>query len=260
LLLSRSPFLAHIMANTPLHSGGNGPLRSIYVPIEQEPEITPESFTLAVGYLYSSTALNGINPSNARSVLAAGCLLGGMDELCHRAYEVCRVSIGTETIESWLTFIQRVGPSQEDPSSGRATPVSAQMTPLSGLFNSYSSRLRDDVLQFLIVDLPAQLHAFAPDQQNNQGLESLILVYSYVPFDIFKKAVESPLLAIGSDQTRFRFAKKVIEQRKKPGNNAHASNAEETVVLAFGGSMGGGGSNVHVTRKIKKRPLWKVSN
>jgi hypothetical protein len=132
-------------------------------------------------------------------------------------------------------------------------------------------------LQFLIVDLPAQLHAFAPDQQNNQGLESLILVYSYVPFDIFKKAVESPLLAIGerhkaclnhsfdtqcsgSDQTRFRFAKKVIEQRKKPGNNAHASNAEETVVLAFGGSMGGGGSNVHVTRKIKKRPLWKVSN
>jgi hypothetical protein len=67
-------------------------------------------------------------------------------------------------------------------------------------------------------------------------------------------------LVVGSDQVRFKFAKTVIEQRKRPGGNAHMSNAEETVVLAFGGAMGGSGSNVHVTRKIRKRPLWKVSN
>jgi hypothetical protein len=38
---------------------------------------------------------------------------------------------------------------------------------------------------------------------------------------------------------------------------ARTAGAEETVVLAFGNV---GGSAVHVTRKIRKRPLWKVNS
>lgn len=59
----------------------------------------------------------------------------------------------------------------------------------------------------------------------------------------------------GSDQARFKFAKDAIELRKR---GIARGNGEETVVLAFGGNFGG--SAVHVTRKLRKRPLWKVNS
>lgn len=138
-------------------------------------------------------------------------------------------------------------------------------------------------MNFIIVDLPAHLHAFStepssPGPSGNgaapaDGMEILLNVYSRIPFDIFKTAVESPALGvgewekrlmasscslvsiIGSDQARFRFAKSAINLRKK--GIARQVGAEETVVLAFGGSSSG--TNVHVSRKLKKKPLWKVS-
>lgn len=66
----------------------------------------------------------------------------------------------------------------------------------------------------------------------------------------------SPRLRPGSDQARFKFAKDTIEVRKR--TNPRAAGAEETVVLAFGG--GNGGSAVHVARKLRKKPLWKVNS
>jgi hypothetical protein len=74
---------------------------------------------------------------------------------------------------------------------------------------------------------------------------------------MFKSAVESPTFLIGSDQARFKFAKDAIELRKR--GIARGVGAEETVVLAFGQSNFGS-SAVHVTRKMRKRPLWKVNS
>ncbi|KAI6117741.1 hypothetical protein EDD16DRAFT_999590, partial [Pisolithus croceorrhizus] len=91
--------------------------------------------------------------------------------------------------------------------------------------------------------------------QGRSGRGTLLQIFSLVPFDMFKAAVESPAFQIGSDQSRFKFAKDAIELRKK--GIARGRGAEETVVLAFGGSDMGE-SAVHVTRKIRKRPLWKV--
>lgn len=63
----------------------------------------------------------------------------------------------------------------------------------------------------------------------------------------------------GSDQARFKFAKDAIEVRKKAGIS-RGTGAEETVVLAFGGGNGTvGGSAVHITRKLRKKPLWKIN-
>jgi hypothetical protein len=62
------------------------------------------------------------------------------------------------------------------------------------------------------------------------------------------------LLVIGSgDHDRFRFAKAAIARRKE----FMGRDVEETVVLA----VGEGRSNVHVTRKTRRkaRPLWKVT-
>jgi len=94
-----------------------------------------------------------------------------------------------------------------------------------------------------------------PSAPPSGGREALLQVYSRVPFDMFKAAVESPQFQIGSDQARFKFAKEAVELRKR--GIARGSGAEESCVLAFGGSPGG--SAVHITRKIRKRPLWKVN-
>jgi len=237
IILSRSPYLAHLMSTSP-KSGG---MHTIYVPLETIPEITDQGFAVAMGYLYSSVSLNSLTPSNARAVLAAGCLLGGMDELCDVAYQACRDSITVDTINEWIDFVNGIAVSD-----GTATP-SELLRPVLG---QYAPRLRHDVFHFLVATLPTQLDV--QSTANTSGRDTLLQIFARVPFDLFKAAIESPTFHIGSDQERFRFAKAAIELRKR----TRGSGVEETVVLAFGGSNSG--SAVHVTAKTKKRKLFKV--
>jgi len=264
IILSRSPLLAHLMSTSP-QTGGQ---RTIYVPLDHEHEVTQEGFAIALGYLYSAVSLNLIRPDNARGVLAAACLLGGMDDLCRVAYEACRQSITVSTIDEWLDFIDNVP--LHSSSNGTATPDRSVQTPTS-VYGFYAQRLRDDVFEFLVVTLPVLLNVYQAPSVNgavspsvesapSSGRETLLQIFSRVPFDLFKAAIESATFQIGSDQARFRFAKDAIDVRKKAGM-ARATGAEETVVLAFGGGNGSfGGSAVHVTRKMRKRPLWKVNS
>lgn len=225
----------------------------------------------ALGYLYSTISLNLIRSDNSRAVLAAGCLLGGMDELCRYAYGVCRQSMSVETIGGWLEFVDTIPPQTD----GTVTPE----LPSTSIFGQYAQTLRDDVFHFLVVTLPEVLEVQRPHQDPSSGpsgRDVLLRIYSRVPFEMFKSAVESPTFLIGqflifinfnffyhvsfhtgSDQARFKFAKDAIELRKR--SIARGVGAEETVVLAFGQSNFGS-SAVHVTRKMRKRPLWKVSN
>ncbi|KAJ6546533.1 hypothetical protein DFH09DRAFT_1171287 [Mycena vulgaris] len=233
IILSRSPFLAHLMSTSPQ---GNAQ-RVIYVHLERDPEVTQEGFAIALGYMYSSASLGLIHEKNCRAVLASAHLLGGMDELCAYSYDACRRSISVDTIGEWLQFIDTI----PSPSDGTSTPDLTQ----TSIFGLYGPRLRDDVLNFLIVTLPQGLDILA------DGRDTLLQIFSRIPFDLFKAALESPTFEIGSDQIRFKFAKDVIELRKR----GIARGAEETVVLSnFGGSA------VHITRKMRKRPLWKVNS
>jgi hypothetical protein len=237
------------MSTSP-QSGGQ---RTIYVHLEQELEVTQEGFAIALGYLYSSVSLSLIRPENARAVLAAGCLLGGMDELCGYSYEACRRSITIDTISGWVEFV-------DSTSDGSASPNVSS----TSVFGQYAQRLRDDVFHFLVVTLPSLLEinqgsSLVPVDSSSahgtSGRDVLLQIYSRVPFEMFKAAVESPIFHIGSDQARFKFAKEAIDIRKR--GVARAIGAEETVVLAFG-NVGGGA--VHLTRKMRKRPLWKVNS
>jgi hypothetical protein len=252
IILSRSPYLAHLMSTSPQ---GNAQ-RTIYVDLEHEPEITQEGFAIALGYLYSSISLSLIGPDNARAILAAGCLLGGMDELCQFAYEACRRSISVDSIGSWLEFIDGI-PTTAD---GTGTPNLSPPPPPS-LFGFYTQKLREDVFHFLVVTLPEVLDVQNPQEstssRGDSGRDILLQVYSLVPFEMFKTAVESSTFRIGSDQARFKFAKDAIELRKRA--ITRGTGAEETVVLAFGGNSLGS-STVHVTRKMRKRPLWKINS
>lgn len=67
-----------------------------------------------------------------------------------------------------------------------------------------------------------------------------------------------------TDQARFGLAKQIIATRKKMAasieSRSGAQDAEESVVLAFGGAGGAsGGTNVSIVKKPKQsRKLWKV--
>ena len=146
-------------------------------------------------------------------MLAAGCLLGGMQDLCEYAYEACRESITQTNINEWLEFVESVNynPSQ----NGSASPsVNAQsITSTTGVFGPYAQRLRHDVLEYLVVTLPAALNIHqrgpangpvspspgspSPSSQDNSGRDALLDIFSRVPFDLFKAAVESPTFQIG---------------------------------------------------------------
>ena len=214
---------------------------NIYLNLEQEPEVTEEVCRLtiytplsltgspqtgsehryvpsagmcrcwlilhcaALGYLYSSVTVRAINPQNARAVLAAGCLLGGMDELCNYAYELCRQSITVENISTWLQFVDAV----PAPSDGTSTPVEQQPIPSSrtAIFGPFAHRLREDVWEFLVATLPQSLNVGGlstpisphPDgQPSDAGRDTLLQVFALVPFDMFKAAVESPAFHIGA--------------------------------------------------------------
>lgn len=150
-------------------------------------------------------SLNLIHPGNARAALAAGCLLGAMGELCDYAYEVCRESISTNNISSWLEFVEAVPP----PSDGTSTPIDPHQNAQSrtSIFGPYAQRLKNDVFNFLVVTLPNMLNVGAlaspasphPDgAQSDAGRDTLLQVFAHVPFDLFKAAVESPAFKFGA--------------------------------------------------------------
>jgi len=187
-----------------------------------------QSFAIALGYLYASTSINLVSPTNARSVLATACLLGGMDELCAYAYELCKTSISVETIDDWLDFLQTLSPPPSASGSGAVSPTTVtapNLPPLppnlhelhhtpfdvappptngilppsssSSVFGPYGPRLRHDVFQFLVNTLPEQLAAANP-ADSSAITSALTDVYVRLPFEYFKAAVESPDLPIGT--------------------------------------------------------------
>ncbi len=153
----------------------------------------------ALGYLYSPASLALIRPENARGVLAAGCLLGGMDVLCNHAYDICRQSINLDTIASWLALIDTI------PSDGVTTPDTSPSP--SSIFGFYAQRFRGDVLHFLMVTLPTSLDSgdpLAPSRSDpaslssaRSGRDTLLRIFSQTQFDVFKEVVESPVFLIG---------------------------------------------------------------
>ena len=182
--------------------------------------LTKTYYGVALGYLYSPASLALIRSEDARGVLAAGCLLGGMDDLCNYAYDVCRRGINLDTIASWLALIDTIQ------SDGTVSPDSPPLPP--SIFGSYAQRFRSDVLHFLIVTLPASLDAgdlLASSRGDPvslasapSGRDTLLRIFSQTPFDIFKEAVESPAFQIGGPYSPHILscnALKIIHMRRR---------------------------------------------
>lgn len=122
-----------------------------------------------------------------------------MDDLCQYSYNVCRQSMSVETIGAWVEFIDTIRSSTD----GTATPD----VPPTSVFGQYAQRLRDDVFHFLVVTLPEILEVQRPQDEAASvpnGRDVLLQIYSRVPFEMFKSAVESPTFMIGTYIRRAR--------------------------------------------------------
>lgn len=108
-----------------------------------------------------------LTPANARGVLAAACLLGGMDDLCNQAYHVARQSIGVDTISDWVDYVENL-PRTDDTTSA---PLGLSLQ--SSILGPFATALRDEVFNFLIVRLPSEL-----DLQGDEGRSVLLNVFA----------------------------------------------------------------------------------
>jgi hypothetical protein len=118
-----------------------------------------------------------------------------MDDLCGYAYGACKRSMSIDTIAEWLKFVD----ASSTPSDG-LNPTDMHSTAVFGL---YTPKLRDDIFHYLVVTLPHHLEvntaspAESGPSQGASGRDTLLRVFSLVPFDMFKTAVESPTFQIG---------------------------------------------------------------
>lgn len=100
--------------------------------------------------------------------------------------------MSVDTIGTWLNFVGTL----PSPSDGSATPE----MPSPSVFGLYAQRLRDEVFHFLVITLPKDLEARHPQQDpssDHSGRDVLLQIYSRVPFEMFKSAVESPTFVFG---------------------------------------------------------------
>jgi len=126
-----------------------------------------------------------------------------MNDLVQYAYETCRQTLSVENIGSWLDFLDTMP--RQPPSSPSSSEAPLKVSP-NTVFGPFAQRLQDDVFHFLVVTLPEILDIHNPEAAHPElsgttpgktGREILLQIFSRVPFEIFKAAVESPTFHIG---------------------------------------------------------------
>lgn len=189
-----------------------------------------------------------------------------MPDLEQRAYSVVAESISAANVGELIHWLSARIPSNGF-TFGSNIPGAPPITATDGwdtapaMYGEWSTRLRHEVLDFLLRALPAQLMADGTPLHTNPHL---LTAYAPLPFDLFKQVVESPELPISFIQDRFGFAKRAITQRKKLAQTQGGAGTppgaqmEESVVLAL--KDDGDGMSVHITRKPKRSraALWKT--
>jgi hypothetical protein len=71
--------------------------------------------------------------------------------------------------------------------------------PQTSVFGEYAKKLRDNISRYLVA-LPNVLGVHQPPTESSplhDGRQVLLQIYSRVPFEMFKTAVESPTFQIG---------------------------------------------------------------
>jgi len=227
LILARSPFFKRVLPSLSL----NSPEFNLELSIADQAIITPESFSITVGYLYSPVSAQHLNGDNAISVLAAAYLLGS-DDLCRLAWERAAQSVSLSNVAKlW----QQLGDENDR-------------------YGSYGVDLRQRCFRFVCMDAPMLVHVSSsptPSDINNarnggeNGRVALLELLALLPFRGLKRVIESVELRVGSEMERYQMAKECVALRKARGGEE-----DESVLLAF---EKGRGRVTLVKRRVKRR-------
>jgi hypothetical protein len=165
-----------------------------------DPNITTDGLSLALGHLYGSFAQNALQQMVAkttlqpthpytsllRSVLAAAHLLC-LKDLEESVVEMIKGDIHRSTILDYCEFV-----SQDQ------------------LYGQSGNEIREVVFNYLCQGLVHELVELSGPVWGNRSGESfktLVHIFSQLPFEWLKKIVESPIFEIPSDMERYSFQK-----------------------------------------------------
>lgn len=253
LILCRSPTLLHV-----LNSAAD--YHDISLSIE-DPNITEESFAIALGHLYASYSHQAINPLNAKNVLATAYFLE-LPDLANLAFQIMVSNLSLDNVLDYTRFVEGISGNPADNSNGHATNGSGETTPTNGShspqlsqasttkqeYGIFGQQIRDACFHFLTTGLTSGEPVFG-SHKNENARRLLVSTLVQLPFEWLKKVVESDKFSAPSDVERYHLAKEVIHLREKARNPALGG--EESVVMVFGSTSA---SAISIVRK-PLRPL-----
>ncbi|CAG8451255.1 5683_t:CDS:2 [Scutellospora calospora] len=195
IIVSRSPHLKKLIET-------DGPIIVMDV---KDSNINQESLYICVGHLYTPH-YNCITPSNVRYVLATAYHFE-LRDLCDFARDFIKNILNPYNVL-----------------------VIGQWIENSIIYGEYSDEIKNYIFDYLAVNLPKELQVF-PEKSiyqimkdgigdidhsfPNSGYNKLVEIYALLPFNWFKRVVESDKFTCPTDLDRFQFARKVVNARAK---------------------------------------------
>ncbi|OZJ06561.1 hypothetical protein BZG36_00486 [Bifiguratus adelaidae] len=276
IVLARSPYFSRLLEKEEAENAANERLK-ITVDLAGT-RVTEDSFNLALGHLYGAKSYNSVDFSNAHRVLAAASMLE-LEDLSNICVSVMLRNIDADNVVNYVIFCEETDYGQSS--------VAVREGCLHYLTRGLIPELlrRDDKRKEMAASDDADQEMHQADDTNSQTAfeqgthfyKALLHIISALPFEWFRRVIESESFAMPSDMIRYQFAKDCVSQReasrraklkevspKVAEDLAVSMGGEENVVLAFGSDEANG--RVTIVRKpvkhrkpSKAKTLWKVS-
>ncbi|CAG8554865.1 10315_t:CDS:1 [Cetraspora pellucida] len=214
IILSRSQYLKKLIET-------DGPVIVMDV---NDPNMNQEALYICIGHLYTPH-YNCVTPSNVRYVLATAYHFE-LKDLCDFARDFIKNILNPYNVL-----------------------VIGQWIENSIIYGEYSDEIKHSIFDYLAVSLPTDLKVFPKKSIYqimkdgigdidpsfpNSGYHKLVDIYALLPFNWFKRVVESDKFSCPTDIDRFHFARQVISARAKRYTSENRSKQYEAVFMCFG--------------------------
>lgn len=178
-----------------------------------DPAITPESFSIAIAFLYTPSILKYVNSSSCAGVLAAAYYLG-LESLASYAAEGCSKAVrgveGGEDVAGWFKFLGG-GSGRLDEGYGRGALDGGHSNGSNGVggaggegedkYGAHGRRLRRELLTRVTTTLASELGA-GGNGAGVGGQKALIDVLAALPFAAFQAVLESSRFPMQEEMDR----------------------------------------------------------
>ncbi|KAI9142794.1 hypothetical protein BKA69DRAFT_1123843 [Paraphysoderma sedebokerense] len=209
---------SHTESGTDNHVGVDDRRYNREITVDLPEGISEESFSIAIGHLYAPIAPYHFSTENSLEILAAS-LIFGLPSLTHLVLDFIQSDISPTTIQRYLSLCLVPESSQELddrlPVIERLKNIVQEyVTNLPLMCTNWSS---ESSISFFASsssspaeNIPLHSNTVAASPVS---YETLVDIFSLLPFQLLKSVLESDASPFPSKRTRFLFAKDVIKRR-----------------------------------------------